>query len=171
MTPEMRQSVAAFAMIRRQERGQDLWLAQWNPHWQCYNFVGGHKRDGESFRQCVTREVAEELQLVEGHDFIVAQEPTAHLEYSDWSESARKDTAYTVEFFVVQLSGQAALDLIASNTANRWLTTSEIEKGTTRDGQPVSRTMGRLLHGIGAFTGNTGIVEGRMTPKPRDRER
>ena len=149
MTPNLRQSVAAFALIRREDRGQDLWMAQWNPHWKSYNFVGGHKRDDESFRECVIREVSEELRLNEGQDFTVPAEPLAHLEYVDWSENAREDTAYTVELFDVQLAGRVALDVIASNAANRWLTSAEIERGTTRDGQLVSRTMRRLLQGIG----------------------
>jgi molecular chaperone DnaJ len=67
----MRQSVAAVALIRRSEAGQALWLAQWNPHWRRYNFVAGHKRPDESFRQCVVRELAEELGLREGADISV----------------------------------------------------------------------------------------------------
>ena len=62
----MRQSIAAFAVIRRDERGQTLWLAQWNPKWGAYHFVGGHKRPEETFRECLVREIGEELHLCEG---------------------------------------------------------------------------------------------------------
>jgi hypothetical protein len=43
----MRESTAAVAIIRREHKGQTLWLAQWNGNWQCYHFVGGHKRADE----------------------------------------------------------------------------------------------------------------------------
>src|SRR5262245_472085 len=100
----MRQSIAGLALIRRQQDGRTLWLAQWNPKWQRYNFVSGHKRPDESFRDCVVREVGEELGLSAGTDFHAAAEPLAHLEYTDWSESARQETAYVMELFEVRLA-------------------------------------------------------------------
>src|SRR5439155_11076042 len=64
--PTMRQSTAAVALIRRQQRGQTVWLAQWNPGWQRYHFVAGHKRPNETFRECAEREIGEELDLQKG---------------------------------------------------------------------------------------------------------
>ncbi len=145
MQPKLRQSVAAFALIRREDRGADLWLAQWNKRWQCYNFVGGHKRPDESFRECVVREVNEELQLNEGQDFTVPAEPMAHLQYVDWSASAREDTAYTVELFEVELIGLDAHCTVNADSSNRWITLQEIESGRAADDRPISSTMKRLI--------------------------
>ena len=58
----MRQSLAALAIVE-QPGDPPRWLVQWNERWQAYSLVGGHKRDDESFRDCLRREVAEELGL------------------------------------------------------------------------------------------------------------
>src|SRR5262245_60672328 len=116
----MRTSIGAFALIRRATATGDEWLAQWNERRQAYNFAGGHKRSGESFRECCAREVTEELGLVEGRDFSLAPAPVAHLEYTDWSRSAQAETAYTLELFVVELLGGAAR-AVEADDRDRWL--------------------------------------------------
>ena len=141
----MRESTAAIALIRRQHEGQTLWLAQWNRNWQRYHFVGGHKHPDESFRQCVIREVCEELNIVEGEDFLVADQPLAHLDYTAWSTGARQETHYVMELFDVQIVGDSAWHKVASNDRNRWLTETEIREQRCPDGQAVSETMSRLL--------------------------
>jgi 8-oxo-dGTP pyrophosphatase MutT (NUDIX family) len=141
----MRQSAAAVALIRRQNDGQTLWLAQWNPRWQKYHFVSGHKRPDETFLQCMVRELGEELGLEEGTGFRVAAEPLAHLEYTAWSESAGAETRYTLELFEVELVGAVAQQRVDADPANRWLTREEIRLERCEDGKPVSPTMARLL--------------------------
>jgi 8-oxo-dGTP pyrophosphatase MutT (NUDIX family) len=140
----MRQSQAAVALIRRIDVRRTLWLARWNRRWRAFHFVGGHKRPRETFRECLLREIAEELALREEVDFLAALEPIAHLEYDAWSRSAKADTRYVIELFNVELSSGAHAK-VASNSANRWLTETEIAAGQTHDGRPVSATMKRLL--------------------------
>jgi 8-oxo-dGTP pyrophosphatase MutT (NUDIX family) len=150
MTCQLRQSVAAFALIRREENDQTLWLAQWNRHWNCYNLVGGHKRPDETFRECAIREVSEELQLREDEDYTVAETPTAHLDYEAWSESAGQTTAYTVEVFQVLLNGSLAIDKIDTIPINRWVTLDEVQLGRTADDRRISPTMKRLVEQVGS---------------------
>ena len=154
----LRQSTAALALIRREVGPNTLWLVQWNRKWACYNFVGGHTHDGESFCQCVAREITEELSLVEGQDFNVASEPAAHSEYTAWSVSAQQETHYTIELFDVRLRGEQAGEKIDADPLNRWLTEIEIRERRCHDGQPVSETMALLLRKAGLFTiGEDGI--------------
>jgi len=141
----MRQSVAAVALIRRQRDGQTLWLAQWNPRWQKYHLVSGHKRPDETFRECLVRELGEELGLREGTDFQMTPEAFARLEYTAWSESAGADTAYTMELFEVKLIGPAAREKVDANPGNRWLSDEEIRSERCDDGKAVSTTMRLLL--------------------------
>src|SRR5256885_12354204 len=71
------------ALIRRTAPGGVAeWLANWNAHWHALNLVGGHKWPAESFRDCCTREAAEELRLAPGTDFRVArsEEHTSELQ-------------------------------------------------------------------------------------------
>jgi 8-oxo-dGTP pyrophosphatase MutT (NUDIX family) len=141
----MRTSVAAFALFRRDApAGRVEYLAQWNEAWHAFHFVGGHKRDDESFRDCCIREVAEELGLVEGRDFRLAPERRCHLRYIHWSESARADTSYTIELFDAELLSPAVAS-VQADPNNRWLIESDIRAGRCRNGRAVSPTMLRIL--------------------------
>jgi hypothetical protein len=115
--------------------------------------VGGHKRSDESFRECVVREVQEELELQEGVDFRVATDPVSHLEYEAYSRGFGEQTQYTMELFEVMLNGHEAHRKIASNTNNRWLSASHIRDETAVDERPVSPTMGLLLRKAGMLPG------------------
>jgi 8-oxo-dGTP diphosphatase len=140
-----RRSVAAVALIRRPEQGRTLFLAQWNPKWDAFHLVGGHKHPDESFRACLIREVGEELGLEEISDFIAPIGPLARLEFDALSASAGKSTDYTMEVFEVELTGDSALAKVAANPANRWLTEAEIRAGRCADGRPVSPTTARIV--------------------------
>ncbi|HUG92277.1 MAG TPA: NUDIX domain-containing protein, partial [Planctomycetaceae bacterium] len=116
----MRQSAAALALICREEHGRGLWLARWNARWEAYAFVGGHKRPEETFRQCLVRELGEELGLRDG-EFTVRGAAPVRLEYSAWSKSAGEATAYVIELFDVEV-GDTSQPRIAADRRNRWLT-------------------------------------------------
>ena len=149
----MRTSIASVALIRRHVGGQTLWLAQWNAHWHRYYFVGGHKHEDESFRECLVREVAEETGLTEHVDYDVVDGPVAHVEYADWSGRAQAQTAYTMELFELRLRSERASRRLDANPKNRWLRESEIRAGRCADGKRVSQTMGLLLQRAGLWNG------------------
>jgi len=140
----MRQSIASIALIRKTAAGRTLWLAQWNRNWQCFNLVGGHKHADETFRECMIREISEELGIAEHEDFEAAEHPAAHLEYTAWSEGAQQQTAYTMELFDVELL-DTAKQKVDSDPQNRWLDETEIRARAAKDGSKISPTMKRLL--------------------------
>ncbi len=140
----MRTSEAALAAIRNRPGGETLWLARWNEAWGAFHFVGGHRLDGESFRDCLTRELFEELGLSEGADFTVGTAPPVRFDYVGWSRRAQAETRYRIEMFPVDLrepDGRA----IASRTMTRWLDRETMDRGRCVDGLPVSPTMGLLI--------------------------
>ena len=145
----MRNFVAAIALIQRAARGQTLWLARWNGNGNAFSFVGGHKDGDESFRDCLIREVTEELGLEPDADFVVAEQAHSHLEYVAWSDGARAQTAYTMELYPLELTGDFAHEKIDSDPDNRWLGPSEIQATRTSDGKPISGTMALLLEMAG----------------------
>jgi 8-oxo-dGTP pyrophosphatase MutT (NUDIX family) len=145
----MRHSEAAIALIHRQFGSSVRWLVQWNDAWQAFNFIGGHKRDDESFRECMIRELEEELGLRAGADALVPIAPLLPLEYPAFSERARELTAYIVHLFEVAVVGEQADAAIAGNPANRWLSEPEIIVCRCRDGRPVSETPRRFLSSLG----------------------
>jgi 8-oxo-dGTP pyrophosphatase MutT (NUDIX family) len=137
----MRKSVGAGAIIERTEIGSRRWLARWNAKWGAFHLVGGHCRPDESFRDCLAREVTEELGLAEGRDFRIAAPACPALEYTAFSGSAGVETRYTIELFRVQLLGDAE-QRASQDPENCWLTEDEIRAGRTAAGRPVSATMG-----------------------------
>jgi len=145
----MRDSVAAIALIRRETNGQTEWLARWNHNWNAFSFIGGHKSDDETFRECLIREVIEELGLEPDADFHVALAPQSHLEYVGWSDGARAETAYTMELYPLELVGDFTQEKIDHDPENRWLAPAEIQSARTLDGKPISGTMALLLQMAG----------------------
>ena len=145
----MRSSVAAIALIQREAGGQTQWLARWNSSGNAFSFVGGHKAEHETFRDCLIREIAEELGLVPDADFLIAEKAHSHLEYIAWSDGARAQTAYTMELYPVDLTGDFSHEKIDNDPANRWLEPSEIQSSRTKDGKAVSGTMALLLEMAG----------------------
>jgi len=141
----MRQSIAGIALISRQVIGRREWLAQWNNRWKCFTFVGGHKHDDETFRQCVIREIEEELHLQHEKDFLVAPTVREHPEYSAWSKGAQEETTYNIELFDVTLRENADTSGLTELPNNRWLSEDEIDRETCADGKAVSETMKFLL--------------------------
>ncbi len=145
----MRNSVAAIALIQWQAGGQTKWLARWNDNWNAFSFVGGHKHPQESFRDCLLREVAEELGLEPEADFLIAEKAHSHLEYVAWSDGERAETAYTMELYTLELTGDFSHEKIDGDPANRWLDPAEIQSSRTTDGRPISGTMALLLQMAG----------------------
>jgi 8-oxo-dGTP pyrophosphatase MutT (NUDIX family) len=145
----MRRSEAAVALIRRERDGRTLWLARWNPRWRAYHLVAGHRHADETFRDCLVREITEELGLREGADYSVAPGSTRRLEYTAWSVGAGAETRYTMELFDVELADDHARQRVDADAQNRWLSEAEIRSRQCLDGEAVSTTMELLLSKVG----------------------
>jgi hypothetical protein len=79
---------------------------------------------------------------------VAAREALAHLDYVAWSESARAQTSYTIELFVVRLISDSAHEVVDADMKTRWLTNAEIRSGRCGDGRPVSQSMAYVLDRI-----------------------
>jgi 8-oxo-dGTP pyrophosphatase MutT (NUDIX family) len=144
----MRHSQAAQALVRRRAAGRTEYLAQWNQKWQSLHLVGGHRNEGESFRDCLCRELHEELGLRPETDYRLPEQPFAHLEYTAFSKAAGEETAYVMELFEVELAPAAAAR-ISSDPANAWVSEAEVLAGRAADGRAVSATTRLLLEKAG----------------------
>jgi 8-oxo-dGTP pyrophosphatase MutT (NUDIX family) len=149
----MRKSQAALALICRQGPAGTEYLVQWNAKWQALHLVGGHRRPDESFRDCLVRELAEEIGLAPG-DGRVAERPFAHMEYRAFSRSAGVETLYVIELFEVELSA-AVLDAVAADPVNAWVEPHTIREGRAADGRAVSATVRLLFEKAGLVPGRT----------------
>jgi len=138
-----RSSEGGLAMIRRTVDGHTQWLAQWNEGWQALFLVGGHREGDESFRDCVVREVQEELDL-KPDDFSVAADPAHRLTYQAFSQSASCQTTYLHELFAVTIK-RTALSRVEHQPENVWLSEGEIRNLEAHDARQISVTMLSLL--------------------------
>lgn len=140
-----RQSIGAAALIHRQGTDGTEWFARWNQNWDCFHVVGGHKWEGESFRECMLRELGEELGLSNGQLLVVPAEPVHMATYAAWSERAGEVTDYTLALFAVSASPDLGSKAVASQQEVRWITEDEILAGVCDDGLRVSDTFKTLL--------------------------
>jgi 8-oxo-dGTP pyrophosphatase MutT (NUDIX family) len=143
LAQSLRHSEGGIALFERKLAGKTEWLAQWNENWQAFFFIGGHRHEGETFRDCVLREIGEELDLA-ALEFTVASQPCHNLEYKARSRSADELTAYTMELFAANLSQQAAV-VVDVDRRNRWLSEEEILRLEAYDARPISPTVYLLL--------------------------
>ena len=150
LTQPLRRSEGGIALIERTVGGKREWLAQWNENWGAFFFVAGHRHPGETFRECVVREIEEELGLT-SQECPVATSPVYHREYRAPSRSAGELTAYTMELFDAQPTPDA-LRKIAGDPMNKWLDEAEIRRIEAHDGRAVSVSMLMLLAMIGRIS-------------------
>jgi hypothetical protein len=142
------ESEAAVALIRLGHGRETRWLARWNHRWSAFNLISAKKWSDESFRECLLREIDEELGLREGVDYDWPAESAAHVEFTAFSHAAGIETRYKMELFEVELRVESALPAIDVAPTNRWLREAEVRAERTSDDRPVSATMKRLLEQI-----------------------
>lgn len=139
-----RRTTAAFGWIERRSPDGRLYLVQWNRKWEAFNLVGGHQEPGETARECVVREIAEELGLVDGRDVSVGEKPLAHIEFTAWSRPLGEWTAYDMTAFAAAIRHPAAFERIEENHDNRWISAEEMRRGETADSRVVSEVATRF---------------------------
>ena len=117
------------------------WLGRWNRSWRAFFFVSGHKAPQESFRQCVVREIREELGLREGPDYRLRPVPAARVTFEAMSRRAGVVTRYEMELLDIELLDSDATQDLGRHPNVRWLKEQEIRAGQCDDGKAVSATM------------------------------
>ena len=142
---------ASFALFTRNGENGVEYLAQWNSRWQRYNFVGGKQEQQETPRECVLREVEEELQLDFESDFHVSESAICKLRFTEISERTGKATDYHFAMFQAHFTGQEVAGTISDRSENRWLTVTEIVSQATDDGRAISRVMTMTIRKLGEF--------------------
>lgn len=140
-------SEGGLALIERTVGDRRERLVRWNDNWGAFFLVGGHRLGSETFRECVVREVGEELGLTPA-ECPVAATPTHRRQYRAVSGSTGQLTAYTMEVFAA-VPTDAARARIENASAGAppvaWVSDDEIRDLETNDGRPISPTVGLLV--------------------------
>ena len=139
----MRHSRGALAKITHVGEGGCLWLLRWNRKWESYALIGGHLEPGETYRECLLREIHEEIGL-KADDLCVSMEPIETLSYVAFSKRANEETQYTLLLFDAVIHEEARSDLSLHDDTLRWVSAAEIEARRTHDGKGISDVVGRV---------------------------
>ena len=111
-------------------------LLRWQPSAQHWEFIVSERLDNEGFREALVREVAWQLQLNRGSDFLVSSMAQLTMESM---EPPAEETAQpiTVAFYSVQVYRRSVIDFLENDSSNRWVSAAEVCKGETSDGQAI----------------------------------
>ena len=126
----------SVALIRHPEELEKRWLVWWDEQRRQFDFVTAERLDGDSFRECIDREIAWTLDIRRGKDYIVSSMARLHLEIPVAKDS--DDDHHAIEFFVADLYGRRGREAIIDNDKLHWLTSCEVLDGQTEDGRTIN---------------------------------
>ncbi len=147
--------VGSIALIRHPDRCEHLWPATWSADARHFDFVTAPRLEGESYRECIDREISWKLRLRRGRDYIVSSVARLHLDAPLQLPGEESETYFVVEFYVVDLYGGSARVTVDNNSDIRWLTSQELLSGQCCNGQQVNDRLVLLLQKADVFTKNS----------------
>ena len=161
MIPERLTQRAVFALITTEQENGRYYLLQWNPKWRCYNFIGGkvdnNCGDDNDFARAMRREIAEEIGIGNVGEIFTEHE-VEQIGLWQFSRRQKRFKSYQFSVFRIQLFPDLPVDGQKMKRALRWLSTKhnniyvsaeEIKKLETHGGQPISKTVQRILQKLG----------------------
>lgn len=129
---------SAIALVRGWIDNASKWLVIQDAHAEQYRLVEASRIEEESFRESIDREVAWQLELTRGKDYIVSSVPRLHLEIpieiAHGCSGELEQRVDVVEFYLVELYGQKAKQTLLENTRIKWWSPEEILNETATHG-------------------------------------
>ena len=151
---------AAFALIATEQDGERQYLLQWNPKWQCYNFIGGKvEEEGEDkndFARAIRREIKEEMGI-ELEKLLIEHE-IKQVRLWQFSQREKRMKPYLFSIFEIRFFPNLPVERQMITRALRWLSSKheniyvsskEIMNLCTNSGKPISKTVKRILLELG----------------------
>ena len=159
--PQRLTQQAVFALFTIEQGDGRYYLLQWNPKWNCYNFIGGKvdndSGDNDDFGRAIRREIAEEIGIGNLGEIFSEQE-IEQIKLWQFSKREKRFKSYQFTLFRIQLFPDLPVDRQKMKRALRWLSTKhnniyvsneEIRLLKTKCGKPISKTVRRILIRLG----------------------
>ncbi|MEX0701969.1 MAG: hypothetical protein WD069_07725 [Planctomycetales bacterium] len=127
----MEKTVRSIALVRHPDADPPRWLVRRDAESGALGLLVSDRLEGDSYRECLVREVAWTLGLARDRDFIVSSVPRVHLELRKAEQPELEEDWLFAEFFAVELFGGRALEVVDADPANVWLTAEELRAGET----------------------------------------
>lgn len=125
----------SIALFRKVQNDRSSWLGTWNNQHKEFRFVIANRLEKESYRECLSREIAWQLDLERDRDYLISSVARLHF---------ATETA-TIKFYVVDMYGKKVLKKLKQDTANRWLARHELVNQQTDDGRPICPELCELI--------------------------
>ncbi|MCG6154858.1 hypothetical protein [Rubinisphaera margarita] len=135
----------SVALVRHPEEDEKRWLTLWNERRGQHEMIAANRLEQESFRECLDREIAWQLDLRRGKDYIISSMARLHIEQELELPGDSVAQPYIIEFFVTDPYGKTANAALEEQSNTRWLKATEILDGKTETGEPVDPRLVYLL--------------------------
>lgn len=124
-----RETKCAFVVFKLIVKGRDYYILRRDKDWNDLNLIGGHQevKDNGNLLRTARRELFEELSALRGAVDIKLIPITDKVKYGPvWSESARKQSTYHLQFYLAELKNNpAALSKTLSPQSMNYLVDSD----------------------------------------------
>ncbi|MFN3157744.1 MAG: hypothetical protein ACE37I_00430 [Rubinisphaera brasiliensis] len=141
----MNSFVGSVALVRHPEDEENRWLLKWSDTELQYRMIIAKRLEGETYRECLDREIAWELELRQNRDYLISNMSRLHIEEILQLDDECHGTFFLLEFFAVDLYGKTSKASVEANPALRWISTQEILAGQTQQGEGIDRHLVALL--------------------------
>jgi len=128
--------VGSLGIVRRFVDEEEQWLTIWDAKDSAYRLVQSTREESETFRDCLHKQLAFDLGLNPKKDYVISGLSMAHHQAPiEWPDECVPQWVI-VQFFPVQLYGQAARNKVEQRSDVCWFTLPEIAEGRNSDGKP-----------------------------------
>ena len=125
--------VRSLGLLRRWVDDEPRWLVRWDDRLQSGRLVEAEPLEQESFRESLDRELGWTLRLGRRQDYIVSNVPRLHFRRDYEQCGGENALQVVVEFYVVELYGEAAIRQLSKDGLNQWWSGGEIIAAQLRE--------------------------------------
>lgn len=136
---------ASIALIRHHDEPEQHWLAFWNDAKSYFSFVIAERLESESWRECLDRELAWQLDLRRGKDYLISSMARLHFEETEVDFNSNDESKLKIEFYVVDPYGRKGREVFAALPNSQWLSNKELMAGRCDDDRPIDPWLVQLL--------------------------
>ena len=127
----------AAVLIRHPGSESGLWLTRSDQTTNQLKLIIAERLGSESPRETVDRELAWQLRLNRGKDYLISSVARLHFEGQLTLPGEDEARAFCIEFFIVEPYGQHCRDHLLNDPQNRWLSRAELLSGCSTRGEIV----------------------------------
>ena len=136
---------ASIALIRHHDEPEQHWLSFWDAAKSHFSFVTAERLESESWRECLDRELAWQLDLRRCKDYLISSMARLHFEETEIDPNSNDESKLEVEFYIVDPYGRKGREAFAGLSNSKWLSNKELMAGRCDDDRHIDQWLVQLL--------------------------